>query len=126
MNRNLFTRPLTWMFAVATALRLSAVEITLPAEKMTLVESPLPGYTLAVALCSTCHSAEYMAYQPPSARAYWQATVVKMQKTFGAPIPDNVIEPVVDYLAKTYGTERAGALQPPKSPPANSPSPAKK
>lgn len=100
------------LLAAATALRLPAVEITLPVERGKLVESPLPGYGLAVAMCQTCHSTEYLAYQPPSARAYWQATVVKMQKTFGAPVPDPAVAPIVDYLVKTYGTERGQAATP--------------
>ena len=67
---------------------------------------------LAVSLCYTCHSTEYMRYQPTtSPRAYWKATVTKMQKTFGAPIPDDVVEPITDYLVKTYGAERASASE---------------
>ena len=86
---------------------LGALEITLPAETSRLVESPLPGYALAVTHCYTCHSTEYMLYQPPtSARAYWKATVVKMQKTFGAPIPEEAVDPITDFLVKTYGAER--------------------
>jgi sulfite dehydrogenase len=92
------------------ALPLRATEIKLPLETAVLKSSPLPGFALAQAMCSTCHSAEYAFTQPPaSPRAYWQATVVKMQKVFGAPIPDTVIDPIVDYLAKTYGNERNGA-----------------
>jgi hypothetical protein len=88
---------------VATA---TAVEITLPPETARLVESPLPGYALATSMCSTCHSADYISMQPPSSRAYWKGSVTKMQKTFGAPIPDEAVEPITDYLVKTYGTER--------------------
>ena len=82
------------------------VEITLPVETARLAESPLPGYALAIGLCSTCHSAEYIQYQPNANRAYWRAATVKMQKVFGAPIPDAAIEPIADYLVKTYGMER--------------------
>ena len=87
-----------------------AIEITLPEEKARLAESPLPGYALASALCYTCHSVDYIRYQPPaSPRAYWKTQVVKMQKTFGAPIPDTALEPIIDYLVKTYGAERGAA-----------------
>ena len=91
--------------------------ITLPAETAKLVESPLPGYTLAQAMCLTCHSAEYMKTQPVSSRTYWQGSVTKMQKTFGAPIPDDMVPALVDYLVKTYGNERtaAGASAPAKA-----------
>lgn len=105
-----------WWVAVAmTAVTAVAVEITLPIETSRLVESPLPGYALTVAHCYTCHSTEYVRFQPSSSpRAYWKATVTKMQKTFGAPIPDEVVEPITDYLVKTYGAERAPASGPQK------------
>lgn len=95
---------------------LLGAEITLPAETARYVESPLPGYALAGTLCMTCHSADYTRMQPPALpRTYWKAAVVKMQKTFGATIPEESIEPLVDYLVKTYGAERAPST--PKPPP---------
>ena len=99
------------VFCVAVGSAFAApTVITLPQETAKLVESPLPGYAMAQAMCLTCHSAEYMQYQPTtSPRAYWQATLTKMQKTFAAPVPDEMVAPIVDYLVKTYGAERAGA-----------------
>jgi hypothetical protein len=103
----------TWMGGIALAASLAVtpvgygVEITLPPETAKLVESPLPGYALAQAMCLTCHSADYLKMQPVSSRAFWQGSVTKMQKVFGAPIPDDAVAPLVDYLAKTYGSERA-------------------
>ncbi len=102
------------MLAVATPSR--AVEITLPRETAVLTPSRLPGYTLAQSMCGTCHSAEYPSTQPALPRAFWQATVVKMQKVFAAPIPDAAIDPIVDYLSKTYGTERAASPAVPTPP----------
>ena len=87
-----------------------ALEIKLPSATARYVESPLPGYALANSLCSTCHSADYTRMQPPTMnRAAWKANVTKMQKTFGAPLPDDAIDPITDYLVKTYGAERSGA-----------------
>lgn len=84
-----------------------AADITLPPETARYVESPLPGYPLATALCSTCHSADYVRTQPPRLpRTFWTATVAKMQKTFGATIPADSVDPLVDFLVKTYGAER--------------------
>ncbi len=91
----------------AAAAWAAPVNYVLPEEKARLAESPLPGYALATTLCYTCHSVDYVKAQPVSARTYWKATVVKMQKTFGAPIPDEGVEPLTDYLVKTYGSERA-------------------
>lgn len=109
---------LAFLVAAAGISAVRALEVKLPEETARLVESPLPGYMLATSLCYTCHSVEYLRTQPPSSRTYWQATVVKMQKTFGAPIPDASVEPIVDYLARTYGTERGAG---PVSAPAKSP-----
>ncbi|HUR58613.1 MAG TPA: hypothetical protein VM029_12950 [Opitutaceae bacterium] len=100
----------------AAALPARAAEITLPPEKVKLVPSSLPGYQMALTACATCHSADYVLYQPTSSRAYWQAATVKMQKVFGAPIADDAIAPLVDYLVKTYGAEKPGG--PKATPPA--------
>lgn len=91
---------------------LGAVEIELPPDTARFEVSDLPGYTAALTHCMTCHSVEYTRSQPTSPRTYWKATVVKMQKTFGAPIPDSEVDSIVDYLAKTYGTERVNAGKP--------------
>jgi sulfite dehydrogenase len=98
--------------ALAGAPAAHATEITLPRETAVLTPAPLPGYALAQAMCATCHSADYVLYQPVSSRAYWQATVVKMQKVFAAPLPDTAIDPIVDYLTKTYGPERDAPVAP--------------
>jgi hypothetical protein len=102
-------------FALAATAFAAPVEIKLPPETARFAESPQPGYQLAVTHCSTCHSMDYVKMQPVSSRTYWKGSVTKMQKTFGAPIPDEVVEPIVDYLVKTYGNERAGAVSPAKS-----------
>ena len=82
--------------------------VTLPRETATYVVSELPGYQLVQRNCAGCHSAHYVATQPPSStRAWWDATVKKMKKPFGAPFPDEEIAAMVDYLVKTYGAERA-------------------
>jgi hypothetical protein len=82
--------------------------ITLPPETAAYAASDLPGYQLVQRNCAGCHSAHYVAMQPPSSsRTYWDATVKKMKKPFGAPFPDEDIGAMVDYLVKTYGAERA-------------------
>ena len=82
--------------------------ITLPPETVTFVESKLPGYQLVQRNCLGCHSAHYVQMQPPvSARTYWENTVKRMKKPFGAQFPDEDIAAMVDYLVKTYGAERA-------------------
>jgi hypothetical protein len=65
-----------------------------------------PGVELATAQCLLCHSPDYISIQPPMTRAAWTATVTKMKEKYGAPIPAENIEPLVNYLVKTYGAER--------------------
>ena len=96
--------------AVALALPVAAKDITLPPDGVQLVPSPLPGYAKAQANCTMCHSAEYMRYQPPNAaRPYWDAMVHRMKTVFKAPLADEDMPEIIDYLAATYGNQ-----QPPK------------
>ncbi|MBR7632049.1 c-type cytochrome [Janthinobacterium lividum] len=87
-----------------------ALEIHLPPETATYKPSELPGYQLVQRNCMTCHAAQYASSQPPaSPRAYWEATVKKMKKPFGAQFDDADMPAMVDYLVKTYGVERGAA-----------------
>ncbi|MCU6496595.1 cytochrome c [Rugamonas sp. A1-17] len=91
-----------------------ALDINLPPETAVFKPSTLPGYALVQNNCMLCHSVHYIQSQPPaSPRAYWEATVKKMKKPFGAPFAEADIPDMVDYLVKTYGAER-----PPAAPPA--------
>jgi len=84
-----------------------AASISLPAETATYQPSTLPGYEKTLANCMFCHSAQYAQMQPTtSPRSYWETTVKKMKKPFGAPLADEDIPLIVDYLVKTYGAER--------------------
>jgi hypothetical protein len=75
-----------------------------PPDTVVLTPSALPGYAKAQAQCTSCHSAEYLLYQPPNAsRAYWDAMVHRMKAVFHAPVADADMPDIVDYLAATYG-----------------------
>jgi sulfite dehydrogenase (cytochrome) subunit B len=94
--------------ASGTVAEAATKTITLPADGIQLQASELPGYLKARASCMTCHSAEYIRYQPPTApRSYWEAMVKRMKAVFNAPIDDADMPDIVDYLARTYGAERA-------------------
>jgi sulfite dehydrogenase (cytochrome) subunit B len=83
----------------------AALKIELPAETATF--KPGPHLDLVKARCLVCHSADYVSTQPPNLpRATWTAEVNKMKKVYGAPLGDEDIEPLVEYLVKTYGNER--------------------
>ena len=79
------------------------LKIGLPTETATL--KPGPGAELASGQCLICHSADYITTQPrDKPLAFWKAEVEKMKKVYGAPIPDDQIDPVSDYLARNYGS----------------------
>ena len=92
---------------IVLAAPMVAKDLQIPPDTVQLTPSPLPGYAKAQASCTMCHSAEYMRYQPPSAaRPYWDAMVHRMKAVFKAPIADEDMPEIVDYLAKTYGNEQ--------------------
>jgi mono/diheme cytochrome c family protein len=81
--------------------------IQLPPDGVQWKESALPGYAKVTANCVACHSADYAQYQPPSAaRPYWDAMVKRMKAVFNAPVADEDMPLIVDYLVKTYGAEQ--------------------
>jgi hypothetical protein len=43
--------------------------------------------------------------QPPLPAATWEAEVAKMNKAYGAPIPDGVSQKIVQYLQTHYTPE---------------------
>ena len=87
------------------------VKITLPLETNRF--KPGAGSEIAAAQCIICHSADYISTQPPMPRAFWKAGVQKMQKVYGAPIPDAEVDRLVDYLARNYGDEKPRSDSPP-------------
>jgi hypothetical protein len=56
--------------------------------------------------CSSCHSLDYIVMNSAFlARAGWDAEVRKMMKVMGAPVAENDVAPIVEYLTKHYGAE---------------------
>lgn len=103
---------------LAAATGAAALTIDLPTETTVYKPNSLAGYELVQRNCMTCHSAQYVASQPTtSSRTYWDATVKKMKKPFGATFDDAEIPAMVDYLTKTYGMEPV----PPAAKPAATP-----
>jgi sulfite dehydrogenase (cytochrome) subunit B len=108
MNRTAITAAAaSLVLGLCVATQIDAKSIELPPDGVQLKASALPGYARAKAVCSECHSAEYMVYQPPNAaRPYWDAMVKRMKAVFKAPVDDTDIPVIVDYLVKTYGNEQ--------------------
>lgn len=87
--------------------------IELPEETARLKQSTHPGYQVALQKCSICHSADYINLQPPGMNLkQWTAEVGKMQHAFGAPISDDEVKLIGEYLAITYGSEKIANFQP--------------
>jgi cytochrome c5 len=115
-------KTVAWLGAAAAAIAMSLSDtavaqrtVRMPAETAVYRVNDLPGYQLVQRSCVLCHSAQYVATQPAtSPRSYWDATVRKMKKPFGAPFPDEDIALMVDYLVKTYGAERTATSKPPR------------
>jgi sulfite dehydrogenase (cytochrome) subunit B len=88
---------------------------TLHAEQKEVVNSielPVLAFDLAdgagrdkvSVFCGICHGPEYIPMQPKLSKAQWTATVMKMIKTFGAPVPQEDEDKIINYLATAYGT----------------------
>ena len=61
------------------------------------------GRDLTAASCVTCHSLDYLPMNAPAMnRAAWQKTVRKMIDKFGAPIREEDVARILDYLAEHY------------------------
>jgi mono/diheme cytochrome c family protein len=77
------------------------VTITLPPETAAL--KPGKGAELAQANCLMCHSTDYISAQPRMPRKFWEAEVKKMKEKFAAPLADENLAALADYLTATYG-----------------------
>ncbi len=67
--------------------------------------APGDGRQLVQIYCNTCHSPRYISMQPPLPAAAWEAEVNKMNKTFGAGIPDDESQKIIRYLQAHYTPE---------------------
>jgi hypothetical protein len=62
-----------------------------------------PGREAVMLACGVCHTPNYITLQPPFAREIWIAEVTKMRKTYMAPIPDDKVDEIVNYLVAVRG-----------------------
>jgi sulfite dehydrogenase (cytochrome) subunit B len=76
--------------------------IELPVMAFDLADGPNRDKTAG--FCAICHGTEYIPMQPRLSKAQWTATVTKMIKVFGAPIPQEDADRITEYLAAAYGT----------------------
>lgn len=103
------SRPVT-LLAASAALILS---LTAAAEPEA---APGDGRELFVARCSVCHSIDYIEMHARfGTRALWEASVAKMRNAFKAPIADDEVRQLVDYLERNYGPARVQRTTPSSS-----------
>ena len=53
--------------------------------------------------CLACHSADMVLNQPALPKATWEAEVHKMITTYKAPVDEQDVAAIVEYLVKTKG-----------------------
>ena len=71
-------------------------------EKVQLKDAP--GRDTVLANCTMCHSADLIQMNSTfMKRAQWEATVNKMRKALQAPVPEDQVPAIVDYLTRNYG-----------------------
>jgi mono/diheme cytochrome c family protein len=74
------------------------------ADESKIVLKDNPGKNVVTANCSTCHSLDYIQMNSVFLdRKGWEAVVNKMIKVMNAPIKDEDVPKIVDYLAGEYG-----------------------
>jgi len=62
------------------------------------------GKALVEANCSVCHSFDYIQMNSPFLdKKGWEVEVNKMIKAFGAPVKQEDVPRIVEYLTKYYG-----------------------
>jgi mono/diheme cytochrome c family protein len=82
--------------------KITSTTVDLPAG-----DALFPGGATADAVnnnCLACHSSDMVLDQPALPRATWEAEVHKMIKVYKAPIDESDVAAIVNYLAKTKGT----------------------
>jgi len=61
------------------------------------------GADVAASQCLICHSAGMVLRQPPLTKDEWRAEIMKMRSAYGAPIPDDQVDGLSEYLQRISG-----------------------
>ena len=100
----------TWLaaalgtIAVATALSaaprfaITSTSVELPYDEKAYPDGP--GAEVMNANCASCHSASMVLLQPKLSREQWTGIVRKMRDVYRAPVADEDVPAIIDYLAK--------------------------
>lgn len=83
------------------------------ADETDIVLAEDEGRERVQAMCSMCHSLDYIVINSPfQDRTAWEKTVRKMVNVMGAPLTEEDVAVVVNYLASQYGERPASATNP--------------
>jgi sulfite dehydrogenase (cytochrome) subunit B len=77
--------------------------LKLPGE--TAAFAPGPNLDVVKSDCGVCHSADYILTQPRTLsdkRGFWRNEVNKMIKAYHAPIKEEDVPKIIEYLTATY------------------------
>jgi hypothetical protein len=80
--------------------------LRLPGDDVVLPDGP--GRDRVTSACVACHTPRYVLDQPPLPRKTWEAEVDKMRKTYGAPVAEQDVPAIVDYLVAIRGPAGGG------------------
>jgi sulfite dehydrogenase (cytochrome) subunit B len=81
----------------ASAVTLTKESVTLP-ESTRMFPGDSPGAKSTNSYCLMCHSASMVLNQPDLSKAAWLAEVNKMKDVMKAPIPEDQVAVIVEYL----------------------------
>src|SRR2546423_7036147 len=95
-NLTTFSVLLVLYFTCAGYAQVQPKSIMLPKYQPNLPEAP--GRELFASACLSCHSERYISMQPKMNATKWEESVRKMIKTFGAPVAEEQVPVIVQYL----------------------------
>ena len=86
-----------------------------PPRPWTIVKVELPpgeesfppgvGSDIASSQCQACHSAGMILTQPPLKKDEWRAEIMKMRTAYGAPVPEDQVDALAEYLKNINGRD---------------------
>jgi cytochrome c5 len=88
---------------VLTSRQWPVVRVELPTN-----DAPFPpgvGAHIASSQCLICHSAGMVLTQPPLKKDEWRTEIMKMRSAYGAPIPDDQMDALSEYLKNINGPQ---------------------
>jgi cytochrome c5 len=72
-----------------------------------------PHADVVNANCLACHSTSMVLTQPVLKSDQWKAIVIKMRDVYKAPVAEENVAPIVDYLATLSAKQASGAVSAP-------------